>query len=137
MTIKLNAFNNCSSLKEIHCEVFDDIIDFKSRFNDGISDNYIVIVKDKLYKKWLNANFEVHIVKASNYIQSKIDNLNNSKVLKTILLLNDAKHILSNKDFLAALASIEKMLLKKYNIQQNDIEKIKALTLRKKKYELE
>lgn len=68
LKIEDNAFKNCLSLKELHFEKFDDVQDFKSRFNDGMSNDYSIIVKDKLCIEWIGSNFETHVVPASRYI---------------------------------------------------------------------
>lgn len=136
MKIEDNAFKNCLSLKEFHFEKIDEIPDFKSRFNDGISTDYVVIVKDKLYKKWLEENFEVHLLSKSQYVQRQIDNLENSNIIKVCQLLDKTK-LLVDKDFSYILDEFIKKLYEKYNIQQKDIDKFQLLVLRKNRYESE
>ena len=136
LKIEFNAFKNCKSIKEFHFEKFDEIPDFKSRCNDGISDDYVVIVKNKLYDKWFNDNFEVKILSLSQYIQRQIDNLKNSKIIKSIQILNKTKELV-DEDFSKILDEFIKIIQKKYNIQQEDINRFQSLTLKKEKYESE
>ena len=136
LKIDTNAFRNCLALKEFHFEKFDEVPDFKSKFNERISKDYSIIMKDKLYNKWFNENIEVNALRVSQYIQQQIDKLNNSKILSTIYLLSNAMTILS-KEYSATLTSIIEILQKKYNIQQSDIKEFELLKNKEKMYELE
>lgn len=102
LVVQRNAFKNCKSLKEIHCEAFDDIQSFKSKNNDNLYAGCKIIVKDKLFEKWLFKNFETNLVKASKHIKDMLDATQKNNILEAICLMHNTeeqiKHICQDKE---------------------------------------
>lgn len=132
MIIKYGAFANCTSLKEIHFEKCSE--PNNTNIYRNTSDDFKIIVKDKLFEKSLDteihANFS-KIIRYSDYIQQKIDKLENSKIILSIIQLKEVCFLLNQIEYIKVIKSIIQILIDKYKITESQIQYIKYLLEKK------
>lgn len=135
MIIEPFAFSNCVSLKEI---VFknNSVPTCTNIYKCNTSKDYQIIVPDSLYDAFYKIemphNTIKHLIKKSDKIQQTIDNIKNSNIIQTIILLE--KCIILYDVFSNTFKTIIKQLKDKYQISDDKIQHIKNLQQRKQQY---
>lgn len=118
MIIEFNAFKNCTSLKEIHFEKLDEPVN-TDIYNCNVPDDLKIIVKDKLYKQFLDTEIPANhyrITLYSEYLQEKLQKIKNYNIILSIIYIQNVIDLALEQQLSVALQLIINILKKQFNI---------------------
>lgn len=99
MIIECHAFKNCSSLEELNFSKNIEIVYTNILSEDFLPISAKIVVPDKLYDKWFNAENEyskVLVCSNSDFIMSKITQLKHGKIIASIIYMQKAVKFLES-----------------------------------------
>ncbi len=137
MKIEYGAFQNCTSLKEIHFEKCNEAIN-TNIYKSNIPAYMKIIVNDKVFNQSLSVEFPANLYRLqrySDYIQQKIDTAKNSNIVLSIIQLNKVIDFHLDENIDNIVQKIKNYLCDKYSITKEQIQNI--LILIDKKQEIE
>lgn len=133
MIIEFNAFKNCTSLKEIHFEKLDKPVN-TNIYSCNIPNDLKIIVKDKLYKDFLNVEIPANhhkLMVQSEYIKQKIEKTKYYNIILSIIYIQKVVDLeidqqLSNilKTLISKLQEIFKIANETVNYIKYNLDKI-------------
>lgn len=118
MIIEFNAFKNCTSLKEIHFEKLDEPVN-TDIYNCNVPDDLKIIVKDKLYKQFLDIEIPANhyrLTLYSEYLQEKLQKIKNYNIILSIIYIQNVIDLALEQQLSVALQLIITILKKQFNI---------------------
>lgn len=99
MTIEQHAFENCSSLEELNFSKNAEIVYTNILSEDFLPISAKIVVPDKLYDKWYNAENEYSkmlVCSNSDFIMRKITQLKHGKIIASIIYMQKAVKFLES-----------------------------------------
>lgn len=99
MTIEQHAFENCSSLEELNFSKNTEIVYTNILSEDFLPISAKIVVPDKLYDKWFNAENEYSkmlVCSNSDFIMRKITQLKHGKIIASIIYMQKAVKFLES-----------------------------------------
>ena len=127
MIIEFGAFNNCTSLKEIHLEKCDFSVN-TNIYNCNTPKNLQIIVNDKVYKKSLETEIPANhknLKLYSEYIKDKLHKIKHVNIIESIIYIDMFTQMYNKTEVLQVLRSIVQILKQKYHISDDNIDYVK------------
>lgn len=135
MIIGFNAFENCNSLHELHFEKCNESLNIIfHNYNEITNDDIKIIVHDKVYSQFLKTvhqSTKYRLLKYSNFIEQKIDEIENSNIILSIIYLYKVLQLDINTDILQCIKNICNILIERYKISDTTINYVKQLLNKK------